>query len=60
MNLVLPLEIINEDEVEEVKNHRKQRYNTQSLVHWKGYGNKHDQWIAKTELLHTKKVIEDY
>jgi len=25
------------------------------LVHWKGYGDKYDQWIAETGLLHAKK-----
>jgi len=30
------------------------------LVHWKGYGDKHNQWIAKTELSHAKKMIENY
>ena len=42
-------EIINKEkeyEVEEVKNHRKQEHSIQFLVYWKGYGNKHDQWIA--------------
>ena len=63
MNLALLLEIINkgkEYKVEEVMNYRKQGHSTQFLIHWKGYGNKHDQWIAKTELLHAKKIIEDY
>jgi len=29
-------------------------------VHWKGYGDEHDQWIAGIGLPHAKKVIEDY
>jgi len=41
-----PPDIVNEEEeyeVEEVRNHRKQRHSIQFLVYWKGYGNKHDQ-----------------
>ena len=60
---VSPLKIINEEEeykVEEVRKHRKCGKEMQYLVHWKGYRNKHDQWIAETELPHIKKVIEDY
>jgi len=30
------------------------------IVHWKEYENKHDQWIVKIRLLHTREVIEDY
>jgi len=55
--------IINEEEeyeVEEVRKHRKQERGTQYLVHWKGYGNEHDQWIAETGLPHAKEAIEDY
>jgi len=40
----LPM-IINEEEeyeVEEVRKHRKQGRGTQYLIHWKGYGDKHD------------------
>jgi len=43
--LALPPTIINEEEeykVEEVRKYRKQGRETQYLVHWKGYGNKHD------------------
>jgi len=39
-------DIINEEEeyeVEKVQNHRKQKYSTQFLVHWKGYGNEYNQ-----------------
>ena len=32
----------------------------QFLVHWKGYGNEHDQLIAGIGLLHAKKAIQDY
>ena len=55
--------IINKEEeykVEEVRKHRKQGRGTQYLVHWKGYGDEHDQWIAESGLLHAKQVIEDY
>ena len=55
--------IINEEEeyeVEEVRKYRKQGRGTQYLVHWKGYGDKHDQWIAKSGLPHAKQVIKDY
>ena len=63
MELTPPPTIINEEEeyeVEEVRKHRKQGWRTQYLVYWKGYGNKHNQWIAETELPHVKEVIEDY
>ena len=56
-------DIVNEKEeyeVEEVRNHRKQRHSIQFLVYWKGYGNKHDQWISEIGLLYIKKTIEDY
>ena len=58
-----PPMIINEEkeyEVEEVRKHRKRGRGTQYLVHWKGYRDKHDQWIAESELPHAKQVIEDY
>jgi len=58
-----PLDIINEEEeykVEEVQNHWKWECSTQFLIHWKGYENKHDQWIAETGLLHAKEAIQDY
>ena len=58
----LPI-IINEEEeyeVEEVRKHRKWERGTQYLVHWKGYGNKHNQWIAESGLPHAKDTIEDY
>jgi len=61
--LVLPLTIINEEEeyeVEEVRKHRKHGRGTQYLVHWKGYGDNHDQWIAETGLSHAREAIEDY
>ena len=59
---LLPM-IINEEEeyeVEEVKKHRKQGRGTQYLVHWKGYGDEHDQWIAEMGLPYAKETIEDY
>ena len=55
--------IINQEkeyEVKEVRKHRKCRRGTQYLVHWKGYGNEYNQWIAETGLPYAKKVIEDY
>jgi len=58
-----PPMIINEEEeyeVEEVWKHRTREWGTQYLVHWKGYGNKHDQWIAESGLRHAKQAIEDY
>jgi len=39
-------DIINKEEeykVEEIRKHWKKKRETQYLVHWKGYGNKHDQ-----------------
>ena len=32
----------------------------QYLVYWKGYRDKHNQWITEIGLSHTKEVIEDY
>jgi len=45
--------IINKEEeykVEEVWKHRTRGQGMQYLVHWKGYGDKHDQWIAESGL----------
>jgi len=58
-----PLVIINEEEeyeVEEVRKHRTRGREMQYLVHWKGYRDKHDQWIAELGLPHAKQAIEDY
>jgi len=58
-----PPMIINKEEeykVEEVRKHRKCRRGMQYLVHWKGYRNEHDQWIAETGLPHAREAIEDY
>ena len=55
--------IINEEEeyeVEEVRKYRKRGRGTQYLMHWKGYGDEHDQWIAEMGLSHAKEAIEDY
>ena len=55
--------IINEEEeykVEEVRKHRKRGRGMQYLVHWKGYRDEHDQWIAKMELSHAREALEDY
>ena len=60
---VPPPMIINEKEeykVKEVWKYRKQDKEIQYLVHWKGYGNEHDQWIAESGLSHTKEMIENY
>jgi len=58
-----PSTIINKEEeyeVEEVQKHRTQGRRTQYLIHWKGYGDEHDQWIVESGLLHARQVIEDY
>ena len=63
MELIPLLVIINEEEeyeVKEVRKHRKWDKRTQYLVHWKGYRDEYDQWIAESELPHAKKVIEYY
>jgi len=55
--------IINEEkeyEIKEVRKHQKQERRIQYLVHWKDYGDEHDQWIAETWLPHARKAIEDY
>ena len=60
---VPPPVIINKEkeyEVEEVRKHRTRGRGMQYLVHWKGYGDEHDQWIAESGLPHAKQVIEDY
>ena len=49
-----------EYKVEEIRKHWKKEQGTQYLVHWKGYGNEHDQWIAETGFSHAKGAIEDY
>ena len=63
MELAPLLDIINEEEeyeVEEIRKHQKKEWETQYLVHWKGYRNKYDQCIAEIGLPHAKEVIEDY
>ena len=55
------LTIINEEEeykVKEVWKHRKWSKGMQYLVHWKDYGDKHDQWIAESGLPHTKETLK--
>jgi len=61
--LAPPPIIINEKEeyeIEEVRKHQKQGRGMQYLVHWKGYEDEHDQWIAEMGLSHAKEAIEDY
>ena len=58
-----PPEIINEEEeyeVEEVRGHRRRGRGTQYLVHWTGYGDEEDTWIAESQLTHAKDAIRDY
>ena len=58
-----PSMIINEEEEYEVKEVRKYRTRgrrTQYLIHWKGYRDEHDQWIAESGLPHARQAIEDY
>ena len=46
MELALPLDIVNEEEeykMDEIRKHQKKGRGTQFLVHWKGYGDKHNQ-----------------
>jgi len=61
---LVPLpDIINKEEeykVEEIRKYQKKGWGTQYLVHWKGYRNKHNQWIAGTGLSHAKEMIKDY
>jgi len=55
--------IINEEKeykVEEVRKHRKHGRGTQYLVHWKSYGDEHNQWIAEMGLSHAREAIKDY
>ena len=54
--------IINEEEEYEVEvwKYRTRGWGTQYLIHWKGYGDEHDQWIAESGLPHARQVIEDY
>ena len=56
-------DIVNEEEeykVEEIRKHWKWGQETQFLVHWKGYRNEYDQWIAETGLPYAKEAIDDY
>ena len=52
----LPMIINKEKEykVEEVRKHRTRGQETQYLVHWKGYRDEHDQWIAESRLPHAR------
>ena len=58
----LPVIINKEEEyeVEEVQKHRTRGRRMQYLVHWKGYGDKHNQWIAESGLPHARQAIEGY
>jgi len=63
MDSAPPPDIINEKEeyeVEEIRGYHKKQRGTQFLVYWKGYGNKHDQWMTEANLEHTKEAIQDY
>ena len=63
MELAPLSDIINkkkEYEVEEIRKYQKKKQGTQYLIHWKGYGNEHDQWIAESGLPHAKGMIKDY
>ena len=56
-------DIIHEEEeyeVEEIRGHCKKGRGIQFLVHWKGYGNEHDQWMTEANLKHAKEAIQDY
>jgi len=58
-----PPTIINEKEeyeVEEVRKHSTRGWGTQYLIHWKGYGDEHDQWIVESGLPHARQEIEDH
>ena len=58
-----PPDIINEEEgyeVEEIRKHQKKGWGTQFLVHWKEYGDEHNQWMMESVLPHAKDTIEDY
>jgi len=55
--------IINKEEeyeVEEVRKYKKRGRGIQYLMHWKGYRDIHDQWIAEIWLPYAKEAIEDY
>jgi len=55
--------IVNEEKeykVEEIRKHRKQGRKMQYLMYWKGYRDKHDQWIAELGFSHAKEAIENY
>jgi len=63
VELAPSLKIVNKEEeyeVEEIRKHRKQDRGMQYLVHWKGYGDKHNQWITELGLPHVREAIEDY
>ena len=58
-----PPMIINKEEeyeVKEVWKHRKHGRGMQYLVHWKGYGDEHNQWITEIGLPRAKEAIKDY
>ena len=57
--LAPPPTIINEEKeykIEEVRKHWKRGKGVQYLVHWKGYRNEHNQWIAETRLPHVREA----
>jgi transposase InsO family protein len=58
-----PPEIINgeeEWEVEEIRDHRRRGNGMQYLVHWKGYPDEEDRWIAKSNLGNAQELLEEY
>ena len=63
MDLVPLPTIINKEKeykVEEVQKYRKWGRGIQYLMHWKGYGDEHNQWIAESGLSYAKEAIKDY
>ncbi|KXN86237.1 Chromodomain Y-like protein, partial [Leucoagaricus sp. SymC.cos] len=47
-------------EVKEIQGHQKWGRGVQYLVHWKGYGDKEDQWLPKSHLSNAEETIQEY